>query len=538
MVEKYLLDKYGFEEEVAEEEQGVFRLTGYPKSVRKYKLVYELFNQSIEELYYWIFTHLTVDQGYPREEIEKITDIFASSEMSSYWGVTQQRLGLQQDKTAQFLRMINDMLKQLFQQVRELRILDERLDYYKDSQKIGEEGEAAEYALKGIYIDLVEGGAKNPSSIYGLSQQVGFTILPDLFFRVRVKGKDDIDMVCEKMKEHFNEKVIEVLKRKLYQYYNWKEKTNKELDQRKGFLLKFIRQHYNAIQLYMNWIKPYLKRINRLSPSEKKSASPELIAAFEGAMLEIEFLAKKKVGDFYAVNLINFDFRATPHMIWAEEYQKKPIMVGRTVINFRAYVWTEEEVKKYIEMKQEEDLELLKSIDETVKQAMDALGDELKAYLIAGGEKFGKEESVEELAANLYKKGKAKTEKEAKKMAEERLKQLRTENLAESILRQGGAKDKEEAMGRAKKIIIEEKKEKKEKEKKKKWGIFEPFIAVGSGFKEISGALSPKVSLKPNESSANKYKKKKNKSAAAKDAKGSIWQTYKNFKKAHGLLSW
>ena len=53
---------------------------------------------------------------------------------------------------------------------------------------------------------------KNAASVYGLSQTVGFTLLPDLFFRVAPKGPEDVDIVVDSLE--FNLKVKEVLKRK------------------------------------------------------------------------------------------------------------------------------------------------------------------------------------------------------------------------------------------------------------------------------------------------------------------------------------
>ncbi|MEM4336669.1 MAG: hypothetical protein QXG86_01570, partial [Candidatus Woesearchaeota archaeon] len=38
--------------------------TDYPKPVNAYHLIYESPNASIEEIYYWIYHHLKVDQGF------------------------------------------------------------------------------------------------------------------------------------------------------------------------------------------------------------------------------------------------------------------------------------------------------------------------------------------------------------------------------------------------------------------------------------------------------------------------------------------
>jgi hypothetical protein len=61
---------------------------------------------------------------------------------------------------------IEGMVKELFQLVRELRILDERLGYYADSNDPTSRSRAsAEITLKGIWVDMVEQGAKKNSMV-------------------------------------------------------------------------------------------------------------------------------------------------------------------------------------------------------------------------------------------------------------------------------------------------------------------------------------------------------------------------------------
>ena len=59
----------------------------------------------------------------------------------------------------------------------------------------------------------------------------------------------------------------------------------------------------------------------------------------------------------------------------AEGYQKGPIHVGQVEVFLRSYVWTEKQLKGYQKYREAEDLELLKTIDATISETMDALGD-------------------------------------------------------------------------------------------------------------------------------------------------------------------
>ena len=393
------LKKFGFnEEEWAEQTREIFIKTGFPKPARRYRLHYEGYNISIEEPYFFILHYLRYYSGFPY--IDKITDIFAAAENSAFFGASQQRLGLQQDKVSQFLATIGKMVRELFQLVRELRILDERLSYYYDSYTESRSSESAEITLKGIWVDLVEQGAKNPASVYGMARKVQFTTLTDLFFSTHPKKQEDVDDVVERERGAFNRKVREVLKRKLRTFLAWKEHTFDEIKNRRKFTLKFLRQHYEVIRMYIHWVKPYLRNIQRLQLDQTKTETPDLLVAFESSMIEVELLARKP-GRVNQCLLLHYLFRTRPEMNYQQEYQRGPLHLGRVEIDFRAYAWTEKEVENYKKMREQEDFQLLGLIDGSVKAAMEALGDELMRYLQEAGEEFGPKAQKEDKKQSL-----------------------------------------------------------------------------------------------------------------------------------------
>ena len=397
--------------------------------------------------------------------------MFSASEQSAFWGAAQQRLSIQQDRVSQYMAAIGKMIKDLFQLVRELRIIDERLEIYQNWEK----SKSADVTLKGLYVDLVEGASKNPSSVYGLAQQVGFTILPDLFFNTHVYKTEDLDSVIDDMK--YNKQVKNVLRRKLFAYVNWKIKTEKELEDRRRFQLKYLRQHWDTIKMYMAWIKPHLRNIRRLQMKEKHIESPDIINAFETSMIEIEILAKKpSVKKIHPVILATFEFRTRPDMSFQQDQyaHKGPIHVGRVIATLRSYAWTKEEIQKYKSYRDEETMELYGMLDGSVKAAMEALGDELEAYL---------KEAGEELKIT---------------------------------------KDK-----------IEE-----PKKKKINFGALDPFISIFKGFGEIFGALGPTGLFNFEKKEKEYVPSKSDRKKAAKTANVNLWLTYKNYKKAHKMITW
>jgi len=386
MINTANLKKFGFNEEFSEQMRGQYVKTGYPKSARRLRLHYEGYNISIEEPYFYILHYLRYFSGFAN--IDKITDVFAAAENSAFFGASQQRLGSQQDKVSQFMATIGKMVKELFQLVRELRVLDERLSYYFDSyRKNSRSRESAEITLKGTWVDLVEQGAKNPASVYGMAREVQFTTLPDLFFSTHPHKQEDVDDTVNIERGQFNRKVKEVLKRKLRTFLAWKEHTFEELKNRRVFTLKFLRQHYEVIKMYMGWVRPYLRNIQRLQLDQSKTESPDLLIGFESSMMEVELLAKKPSGKVNECLLLSYMFRTRPEMNYQQEgYQRGPIHLGRVEIDFRTYAWTDEEVENYKKMRVQEDFQLLGVVDGAVKAAMESLGDELMRYLKEAGE--------------------------------------------------------------------------------------------------------------------------------------------------------
>ena len=484
--------------EWAEELKETYTFTEYPQPTKRYWIVFEAPNLNIEEMYYWIHHHLKVDQAM---YIEKIVDNYAASEASSFFGLMQQRLSIQQQNISGFLKGIADMVKGLFQIVREIRILNDRLQYYLDTYEQNVNADSSEIVLKGLWVDQVEGGAKNPSSVYGLATTVGFTILPDVFFRIRLKNETEVEKKVGELQ--FNEKVKEVLKRKLRQYYEWKKRTFSELETRKKFELKYLRQHYETINLYISWIKPYLRYTRRMQQLERLEKDSRLIKSFESAFVEIEVLAKKKAGKHYSVIIFNFQFRSRPETLIHQphEYgQKGPIHIGRAEAKLRAYGWTEEQVKNYIKYKQEDDLTLLSSIDETIKAAMDALGDELKKYLGLEGENFGDESKIHELAKNL--------------------------------VASGICKDMDSAVKKARELKSSTKK------KPEMLGALDPFLGVFSGFQEIFKSFGVKGLFPKGKAHEDQHEIDKSQKEAKKKAREMVYMVYRNYKKAHKMLTY
>jgi len=371
-------------------------------------LIVESMQSAVEGNYFWFINFIKGKNefGLKYKKIYKIKDIYTAGEASSLWGSQEQRKGLQQDKVSQYMATIGKMIKDTFQVIRELRIIDERLDYY-DGYNAGKRD--ASTALKGTWIDLVEGGTKNPASVFGLSTQVGFATLPDLFFLINPKDKESIRKEVNKLKgKGINRKVREVVGRKLFQFIVWKEKTEKEIRDRKNFILKYLRMHFNNIKLYTNWVKPYLKAIRQLQ-SGSTSENPYVASTFETSQVELELMAVGENYEFATEEgyMEDFEFKkyfpcvivklnhvSLPQMSFQREYQRGPVHTGRTEIQILPYVLTKEKIDEYRAAKEKELFDEIGDLIPSLNESLNAIGDELEKYLKEAGE--GKEEEKKE----------------------------------------------------------------------------------------------------------------------------------------------
>ncbi len=456
------LKKFGFEEDVVDLDQ-----PGFPKPVKRFKVAWETFGLSIEEPYFWMLDHLREAWGFA--QIEKMRDVFTAAESSSFFGASYARVGIHQDRVANYLSLIGKFVNDLFKMVREQRILRMRLDMY---DRFNKGDRAADQALKSIWVDLVEGGTKNPASVIGLAREVGFTILPPLFFGTYI---DNVEKVEETVKGiAYNEEIKRMLMRKLHQFIVWKINTEKELQQREKFMRSYIKQHYDIIKLYMNWVRPYLFHVKRMGMDLSRLSMPDLIAAFEGSMVDIEILAKgKKEKKYFPVIILHFYYRTRPAMEFHQEYQHRgPIHVGRVEITVRGYVWDDETLQKYKQYRQEEDFELLGTINKTIAEAMDIFREDLKDYLKEIGEEFP-----------------------------------------------------------------EKKEEAKAPEKKPTFSVLQPFKDLASGFGELVGYTpGEKLPAAPSRKELMALDEEKKKAQEA--LLTPLWKSIEVYKKTHGMLAW
>jgi len=368
------------------------------KEEKKLLLTYEIMWDEVgggSEPYYFKVIDI-LNYVLRKYKIDKTRDVFAASEMSSFWGDMARRRGEQEQRAMQMMATLNGMLKDLFKVIRELNIISERLEFYNKSK---EDDETADSTLKDIWVSLVEGGTKNPSSVFGLASQVGFVALPDFFFTTFIKwGEED------KIKEivdsfDVSEKMKYVLARKLRQFCEWRKRTYKELLTRQHFSKNLFKTMVTQVKIYTEWVKPYIRAINKLKNIQKEY--PQLVTAYETAVLETDIVAtyKNPIGRYVPVIKVKFRQQTMPGEAYQQGYQRGYVHRGRVSIFFEGYVYTKEELKKE---KEKETKELIDFLSENVDASIQSFGNDLMKYI---GEDF---------KAELFQEKKEKEEKKEK----------------------------------------------------------------------------------------------------------------------------
>jgi len=373
-----------------------------PKNGKKrMKLVLDNMNDPAEKHYFWFYNcfvrHEMTGIGKPAKgRVLKLKDVFDASVSSSFHGQVGSKISAMQQQVSSYLTQIGTLTKSIFPMVREIRLMDERLELYRNSFSSKQNAELErqnEIALKSTWIEVVEQGIQNPNSVYSMATKLGFVTLPDLFFGVNPRGKDAEEQLKNLTKEladiqkqqAFNAKVRTALEKKLVQYYTWKAKTYQEMSHTWKFRIKNLKQHYNVILLYNSWLKPYMTALKAL---QMKGAidDPRLISAFESSKLELELLAETKVGKKYrGCVLVRFTITTRPDLTYTQSGQKQVSHAGRVEIEIEPYVATEEDINYYQKYTEKEVLKYYsgEEVDmaKSIHEIMDSLGTDVEEYL-------------------------------------------------------------------------------------------------------------------------------------------------------------
>lgn len=487
--------------------------------IKEYPITWMKFSQSIEHLYYIVLQLMQDDFGM---KVEKTLDTFTGSEISGVTGQLGNKQGIMQDRISNLIKSIAVLSREMFPILRNIRLLDERLKFYKDYYEMNDEWQTADLQLKNIWNTFVLGGAQSPSSVYGMAQQLQFTTLPTLFFNIAKPAGQSVNEFMEtfgyKSKNpQYSRFLLNALAEKTSAFYNWLDNSFKELITRRKFLIQDLRRHYNVLKLNINWLIPYLKIERRSQNRTEKLDRADILSFVDQMLLEMEVVGKvaspdKKKTDpnvraknYYMV--AHFEFRTRPQFQQQGAQGPSVTHLGRTEVQFKLYEWTAEQFEAYKLLNDIKNMEIVGDIVDSLYDIFDNYRVELEAYLGSKGEDL-------DIPGDPY-----LTEDE--------------------ILEKQGIKSKS----------------KDKKEEKKQDNILTPFLGVVKGgyemmniltfnafqpsnFKGLFESVSGKKQDEEAKAEITKNKHKGAQSAAKKKSFGTFNKITEIYKKQLGLLAW
>ena len=221
-------------------------------------------------------------------EPEKLLDNFASSPGSGHFGELGQRATVMQQQGAKILGDVNLVLRSVLNIVYDLKEFKIRLQAYEDLH-VNDKNKsmAARLSLKQLWLDKVDMIQKGNSSIKAMAlTQSGFQTLLDAF--LAVNNSNDV------AKLDLNDRVKRILHPRIHEFNSWIEQSELELKKRYALERTYLKSQVSSLKLYSRWAKPYLMAAQQLETKDFKR-DPALVKVFNTLLLELTLLGKNKI---------------------------------------------------------------------------------------------------------------------------------------------------------------------------------------------------------------------------------------------------
>src|SRR3989338_166216 len=420
--------------------------------MEQHVITYDSPAEGLEPVYFWLLDYL--GSGLMRglyNSVEKLTDNFVSSPGSGHFSEMQGKATQMQQEVSRTMGNVNTVLKSVLNLVYDLKEFRIRLKPYKiyKSKDTDEEKKIGQLlSLKQVWLDNVD-IRKGRGSINALSSgELDFVTLRDAFMTLRDESLKDKDGNLIDL----NDRVKRILQQRAQEFFTWIKESYNSLSQRFEIERNYLKSQVSMLNLYVKWVKPYLKAASKLGQNID-SKNPALVTAFNTMILELTILAvsKYKIDDDVAagnlpelfknikkenmrkynkVLVIELEFRSIPQRVsqrgdWA--------FGGRAEVRFTSYGLNDDELKRLKKQIDSDDFKnVLKLVEGATEKSLDEIDKDIRA-LIEGKEeeeikkedeekeekkkersKKGDDFGIKELFS-MFKIGKKKEEKKEKK---------------------------------------------------------------------------------------------------------------------------
>ncbi len=424
----------------------------------EYKISYNSSTETLEPVYFWILDFMKSGPFAAFTEVDKLIDNFTASPGSGHFAELGQRATIMQQQATKILGDVNNVVKSILNLIYDLKEFQLRLKQYEEADsKDPFTAEAGLRGLKQIWMDQVD-IKKGRGSVNMLAQDLNFVTIRDAFMAIKSPE--------EASKMDLNERVKGILKSRILEFIDWKERSYQELKKRYNIEKSYLRAQVDTVKLYSKWAKPYLVAAAKLKMNETSKYKPELVNVFETLYLQLTLFGKnamkiydaairkeippafkdlKLKRDYYSCVLVNLTFRGIPQRA-GQQYT----FGGKVDVNFKAYALNKQELDLlYYNLDKSDFEDSLKLVEGMTQESLGNLKDEVDAFL--NEDKPKKEEQVENtnpflalLGMTGKKKEKPKNSEETaaqeKRKEEEKFKALekkgiKKDNYAERIIR-------------------------------------------------------------------------------------------------------
>lgn len=417
-----------------------------PKPAHQNRLVYDSSSQTLEPIYFWILDFMN-DMF---SDVEKLVDNFTSSPGSGHFSELMGKATRMQEQAGKILGNVNTVVKSIINIIYDLKEFEIRINHYKQAKsKDKEKAGAGLLSLKQIWMDNVD-IKRGRGSINQLAQQLNFVTLRDAF--MAAKSEEDVE------KMDLNDRVRRILKARVSEFFEWRERSEKELIKRYEIEKTYLKSQVNSLKLYTRWAKPYLKAATKLEQSENLSDRAGNVTAFNTILLELAIFGKnsvdveqaivdkdlpeafkkrvKKFRKYYSCVLVDFFFRGIPQKA-GQHYA----FGGRTEVNFRSYALNEEEWKMLKQkIKESEMNDALRLVQGVTDESLEQLREDIDKYLEEEEEEEENKGDVNPFSALL-----GLNNKKEKKEEDEEIEKIKKDRYEEKMLRELAEKAAEDS---------------------------------------------------------------------------------------------
>jgi len=423
---------------IIEEISPRYRKLGEP--LQEHTLIYDSLSETLEPTYFWVVDKMNEFFG---GKVEKLVDNFVSTPGSGHFGELGTRATRMQEESMKILGAVNTVVKSILNLIYDLKEFEIRLEHYNASKnKEDKKAEAGLLALKQIWMDSVD-VKRGRGSINMLAQDLNFVTLRDAF----MAAKDDKNV--DKM--DLNDRVKRILKPRIKEFLEWKERSEKELRKRFEVEKSYLKSQVNSLKLYTSWLRPYLMAAENLKMNEM-GRHPGLVKAFNTIFLQLVLLGKTGIKieeaitakdlppkfdrikwkrEYHSCVVVELQFRGIPSRVGQQSHYA---FGGRAEVNFKAYALNDDELamldKKLREESVEEGLKLMEGITtDSLEQIKEDIDHFLENTEEKEEEEKGKDVNPFLALFGIYEK------RDKKKEVKKEIKEVKKDNYEESLLR-------------------------------------------------------------------------------------------------------